>query len=138
MHLPTFAIGHSIKRATVGFPHPPPRAFRGNATLVRLRNIEPLVVDGLEIAYRFAHGVPEHSLTEWLQTFPDAGARLHAIDILLSDDALDATCTAPDQQQALRIAKEVVRTLLLLCRDREKSLSEIVDELMLNAANASP
>lgn len=107
--------------------------------MVKLRNIEPLAFQGFEIAYRFAHGAPEISLPEWLGTLPDAGARLNALDLLLSDDELYATCSAPEQQQALRIATEVMRTIMLLCRDREKSLSEIVDDLTgCAAANASP
>lgn len=98
--------------------------------MVRLRNIGPLTINGLEMAYRFAHGVPELDLEEWLQTIPDVGARLHALDQLVDNDDLYATCSEPDQQSALRITSEVIRTVMQLCRDREKSIEEMVNELM--------
>ena len=107
--------------------------------MVKLRKIEPLTVEAVEMAYRFAYGVPELDLKEWLEKLPDAGSRLQALDRLLNDDALYTTCSAPEQQQALRVANEVVRTLMLLCRDREQSLDEMVDELMRgSSATAEP
>ncbi|AMU95073.1 hypothetical protein AOA14_10700 [Sphingopyxis terrae subsp. terrae NBRC 15098] len=98
--------------------------------MVRLRAIEPFTVEAIELAYRFAHGVPEHDLQEWLQSLPDAGARLLAIEDLLDDDALHQHYSSPEHQRSLRVANEVVRTLLLLCRDREKSIEEMVEEMM--------
>lgn len=98
--------------------------------MVRLRNIAPLTINGLEMAYRFAHGVPELDLEDWLQSLPDTGARLRALGRLVDDDDLYATCSEPDQQSALRITSEVIRTVMQLCRDREKSIEEMVDELM--------
>lgn len=105
--------------------------------MVRLRNIEPLTLDGLEMAYRLAHGVPELDLKEWLQTLPDAGERLHALDHLLDADRLYATYSAPDQQSALRVTSEVIRTIVQLCRDRENSIEEMVDELMSGGSSPS-
>ncbi len=98
--------------------------------MVRLRAIEPFTVEAIELAYRFAHGVPEHDLQGWLQPLPDAGARLLAINDLLDDDALRQHYTSPEHEQSLRVANEVVRALMLLCRDREKTIEEIVEEMM--------
>lgn len=98
--------------------------------MVRLRAIEPFTVEAIELAYRFAHGVPEHDLQGWLQSLPDAGARLLAINDLLDDDALRQHYTSPEHEQSLRVANEVVRALMLLCRDREKTIEEIVEEMM--------
>jgi hypothetical protein len=98
--------------------------------MVKLRNIGPMTVEAVEMAYRFANAVPEHDLKEWLEKLPNAGSRLRALDRLLDDDALYTTCSAPEQQQVFRVANEVVRTIISLCRDREQSLDEMVDELM--------
>jgi hypothetical protein len=89
-----------------------------------------MTVEAVEMACRFARGVPEFDLREWLETLPDTGSRFHALDRLLDDDELYTTCSAPEQQQALRIANEIVSMIMLLCRDREKSIEEMVDELM--------
>jgi hypothetical protein len=102
--------------------------------MVKLRNIDPLTIFGLEMAYRFAHGVPELDLTEWLQTLPDAGERLLALDRLLDDENLFTTFRAPDQQSALRVTIEVIRTVMQLCRNREMSLEEVVEALMNDGA----
>lgn len=82
------------------------------------------------MAYRFAHGVPELDFKEWLQTLPNIGARLHALYKLVDDDILNATCSAPDQQSAQHVTSAVIRTIMQLCRDRETSIEEMVEELM--------
>lgn len=55
---------------------------------------------------------------------------MHALYKLVDDDDLYVTCSAPDQQSALRVTSEVIRTVMQLCRDREKSIEEMVEELM--------
>lgn len=101
--------------------------------MVKLRAIEPFAFKGSETAYCFVHPASELSLEQWLNTYSGPSARLDALELLLSDDALYATCCAPKQQQALRIATEVMRAIMLLCRDREKSVMEMVEELMHNS-----
>ncbi len=98
--------------------------------MVKLRNLQPLTMRGLEIAYRFEHGVAELSLKEWLFTLPDRGARLAALTDLLGDPALFDTVTDHEDAQALRIAVEVIDTVATICRDRELEVAEIVAGLM--------
>ncbi|KTE46424.1 MULTISPECIES: hypothetical protein [unclassified Sphingopyxis] len=102
--------------------------------MVRLRNLQPLAVRGLEIAYRFEHGAAELSLEEWLLTLSDRGARLAALTDLLGDAALFDTVTDHEDAQALRIAVEVIDTVATICRDRELEVADIVAGLMGEAA----
>lgn len=102
--------------------------------MVKLRNLQPLTMRGLEIAYRFEHGVADPSLEEWLLTLPDRGARLAALTDLLGDPALFDTVTDHEDAQALRVASEVIDTVATICRDRELEISDIVAGLMGEAA----
>lgn len=98
--------------------------------MVRLRNLQPLTTRGLEIAYRFEHGVAEPSLEEWLLTLPDRGARLGALTDLLSAPAVFDAVSDPEYAQALRIAVEVIDTVATICRDPELEVADIVAGLM--------
>lgn len=98
--------------------------------MVKLRNIQPLAMRGLEIAYRFEHCLAELSLKEWLLTLPDRGTRLAALTDLLGDPTLFDTVTDHDDAQALRIAVEVIDTVASICRDRDLEVADIVAELM--------
>lgn len=98
--------------------------------MVRLRNLQPLTMGGLEIAYRFEHGVAEPCLEEWLLTLPDRCARLAALADLLSDPVLFDTVTDHEDAQALRIAVEVIDTVATICRDPELDVADIVAGLM--------
>jgi hypothetical protein len=108
MHRHPFAnICHWAFRETRDgcFPSTALRSLLNGKFMLKLRNIEPMTVAAVELAYRYARGVPELDLKEWLETLPDVGSRLHAIDRLLSNDHLDKTCSAREQQQALLVAR---------------------------------
>ncbi|OHD05590.1 hypothetical protein [Sphingopyxis sp. RIFCSPHIGHO2_12_FULL_65_19] len=98
--------------------------------MVKLRNLQPLTMRGLEIAYRFECGAADQSLEEWLLTLPDQGARLAALSGLLADPAVFEAVTDHDDAQALRIAVEVIDTVANLCRDAELDVADIVAGLM--------
>lgn len=98
--------------------------------MVKLRNLQPLTMRGLEIAYRFEHGVADPSLEEWLLTLHDREARLAALTDLLGDTEVFEAVTSHDDAQALRIAVEVIDTVANLCRDAELDVADIVAGLM--------
>lgn len=98
--------------------------------MVKLRNLQPLTMRGLEIAYRFECGAADQSLEEWLLTLPDRGARLAALADLLSDPVLFDTVTDYEDAQALRITVEVINTVATICRDPEPDVADIVAGLM--------
>jgi len=104
--------------------------------MVKLRNLLPLTQRGLEIAYRFEFGAADLSLEEWLETFPDQGARLAALTDLLCDPTVFEVVTNREDAQALRVATEVVDIIAHICRGPDTTIFEIVDNLMAGSTGS--